>query len=199
MDLDERVQRLEEDLSILKNQVRNTLLDIQDQLASLCALGEGGASENRAPLSRDRDNSSRSGPNGSDRGSSHAREQSRNPGETSLPSPSETGTKSTADDLRPSLETYAALVRWADASVPRIGRQRTREILDTSEAEGRVSKQMKESVVRLALLDAAEEERHDVDTSDVLAAITSLNRALGEIPSTAQQHVLAESTEAHGG
>jgi len=188
MDLEERVERLEEDVSILKNQIRNTLLDIQDQMASLRPLG-GRADDGygvRRPASHPQDpgqEASMAWPSSSQNRRAPALKK------VSLSQTSDQATESPDGKLDdadspegnvPSLETYAALVRWADTSVARIGRARTRTILETYAAEGRVTAHMKDSIVELALLGAADEAKLSVDTTDVLAAITALNRALGD-------------------
>jgi hypothetical protein len=200
MDLEKRVQRLEDDVNILKNQVRNTLLDIQEQLSAYYhpALrsqrpqrgGRGAAGP--AEDVEEPEDEPRSEPDEAPRPPKVKRvsldDIRHGPREEELVSggmhsASET-TRPAPDAVRPAPESrgapalYAELLQWASASVDAIGAEHTRRVLETYAADGHLPAGLAESVIRLAALSSAAPADREPSLQETLEALRTLNQVL---------------------
>lgn len=206
MELEERIQRLEEDVSILKNQIRNSLLDIQEQLASNYHPSlrvSRGASRQAARRPRggeppaDDDDEEDSQPRvrkvslkelqhePDDDPRSHADTgQRRGNGRTS-PLPGAPGSPVPFGDLG----LYAELIKWAHASAARVGAANTRRVLETYAAEGMIQTQTAAAIVDLVPSVGDDPSADEVSADDMLTVLMALHGVLtasGAGPATAE-------------
>ena len=201
MELEKRVQRMEEDISILKNQVRNTLLDIQEQLASsyhpslraarsAAARGESTPSPEDYPtgevekqatppkvkkVSLQQLRHAEDGEGTLEEGFS---------GEGALAEASVGALSTQLRDGRVGLDLLTKIIRWTHASAAAIGPLHTRRVLETYAADGHLPPQVVDKVVALAGLSSVAPPAVEPAVGDVLAMLVSLGEALTSAPGT---------------
>ena len=162
MDLERRVKMLEDEVKILKNQIQNTLLDIQDGLLA-ARLGETGrpsaigAADPSPKGAREGAKAPAPRPTEESRASLGRRESAR----------------SAADEL--DFATMARLVKWLQSSAARVGAGATREALQAAHEAGQLSAAARDSL--LALLPEGEEDVQ-VNMSEFLRIYRLLNGIL---------------------
>lgn len=193
MDLEKRVQRLEDDVNILKNQVRNTLLDIQEQLSvhyhpSLRSKRAQRAARDASSAPKDveepedapcAEHDDDSGPPKVKRVSL---EEIRHAPREGVAAPE--GVPPAADAARPKTEgradtgLYTELLQWASASIDTIGPEHTRRILETYASDGHLAPGLAESVIRLAALSSSTPTDREPSLQETLEALRTLNEVL---------------------
>lgn len=184
MDLDKRVQRLEDDVNILKNQIRNTLLDIQEQLAANYhpALRSqrsqrGGARKAEAPeFPEDEPDEPEERPR-PPKVKRVSLDEIRQAPREDADSPSSRSSRST-DERHGNPGLYAELLQWAGATAEKIGPAHTRRVLETYASDGHLPAGLVENVVRLAALPSAATADHEPGLQDTLEALRTLNEVL---------------------
>jgi len=171
-ELEKRIQRMEEDLSILKNQIRNTLLDIQEQLAA-----------NYHPSLRASRSAATRTPGASPDGSE---EQAGPPKvkQVSLDESRAAGGAGANRDVSVGVGLLTSLMKWARNSVAAIGPLHTRQVLEAYATDGQLSEQLVERVVSLTALSSAEPPDEDPSPESVLEMFVSLGEALASTSSS---------------
>ncbi len=176
MALEDRVKALEDEVAILKDEIRNTLLEIQEQVLihyypELRARDEAPSEAGLA---------ARAGAAAPFRGlqrisaaelQEEAARQPAEPGQASeAPAQPEPG------DEWPGV---ARLVEWADASVERIGKERTLKAIEIAAQAGYLNPSDRDLLVRLVGLSDAEPALERVSLKVVGEVLQELGQAVG--------------------
>jgi hypothetical protein len=164
MELEDRVQALEDAMKILKKEIQSTLLNIQEQVL-IHYYPSLRAAESPPPESIVQ----------------------------SLEAISEDRKRATEDDLtyleeQPlsrsgeeiALPSFTELAKWAGDSVERIGKNRTREALETYTKGGYLAPKVKDMLLQLISLSDEEAPPEKVGIKDILDIFLELNKALGQ-------------------
>lgn len=173
MEIDKRVLRLEEDVNILKNQIRNTLLELQEQLAASYHPSlrppRAAPAPDSAPEALDVETEEEPAPRPRVRRVSLS--QAR---QAASPAPASPAGSEGSEDLT----MVTALLRWANESVAKVGPAHTRGVLETYVADGRISASLAQSVAQLASLNTTEAGTWEASIQDVLDVLAALNHVM---------------------
>ena len=180
MEIEQRLKRLEEEFKILKNQIQNTLLDIQEEVMN-----------RRYPVLRS-DGFEPSPEDGPDLMAGGA--ESRTRGKGAQAERIVEGTPPTAG--QPDLTTLAKLIEWSKASATRIGSEGTKEAIELCARGGQLSPEMRSSLSSL-LPSNPEEPSRAPAPSELLGAYAELCEILGHSPSLTEAVTLVGETK-HG-
>jgi len=194
MELEERVQRMEEDISILKNQIRNTLLDIQEQLAtqyhpSLRAARLAAQPGSGSPGVRAADEGqgeaipsvkvkkvTLAAPTTVSEDEDAAGADAGMAGRPAVQRSTAQAAVTERDDLR----LMNALIRWTRTAVGTIGAAPTRRLLEGYAADGHLPARLVARVTDLAGLDSAPEMADEPPADGVLDMLVSLSEAIAD-------------------
>lgn len=202
---EDRLRALEDEVGVLKDQIRHTLLEIQEQVlihyypdlraqaaappdVALPSLRRGGAGQSGRSLS------------GVQRVSVQGQEGAASP---DGPDPSAgdglhlpLGAEAQAAPLEAGeggkWATVTALLSWASNSVERIGRERTTKAIEICARGGYLDAQVKETLLQLIALSDDERRVEQVSVRIVRDVLAELNEALGQAPDAAAANWLLE-------
>lgn len=198
MELEERVKALEYEVKILKNQIQGTLLDIKEQIlihyypslrAEESSPSEGVLRSFEAILSEKgkeglevfidtSESASTMEPNSTDSEPlAHPFMEEIEDALKGVPtSPEE------QPPPRPDKEvdwvTFTALVGWASESIERIGRERTRKVIEICTKGGYLDTKVKDVLLQLVSLSNEETPPEKVDMKEVTDALLELRKVL---------------------
>ena len=199
MELEHRVEKLEEELKVLKNQIQNTLLDIQEQIVS-----------HNYPYLRSNEASKTQANSVAPQNPTNGQEEKKSTTEDAAapfrakalslrdmarpPDPvvSQVDRVQRADDeKRPNLTGFMAVVHWMNATVLQIGREYTRRALDSYAERGHLAPQVASAVFQLLSRVQDEEPLERVGIAEILDALIGLNQVLGlETPVDIQEALI---------
>jgi hypothetical protein len=198
MTLEERVKALEDELSILKNQIQSTLLDIQEQILV-----------SRYPTLRSQDPASGGTRPPCDNGS-HRRapafagvqtvflkdqeqeatleqealqealdtEEAAEASDSALTSSGRSPAPQAAAAGKASAAPLAELTTWVGSSVERIGKERTRKAIEIYAQGGYLAAETKDMLLQLLSLADQEVHPEQIGFGDVVSSLSELNTVL---------------------
>lgn len=201
MDMTKKVQQLEDEVKLLKNEVHQTLLDIKDSLASGAYQQPSSSSpapaeppttprpkfevsaqeEEPAPRVERQEQEREEGPEMSQ---AEVRTEEKMDYVPSFvehrvpregPGPGRRKADGDGDSRRIDLATLATLGNWADRSARRIGRERVEAILDVYQVTGYLPQNLKEVLLRLLALDNAPVNEEEISLRDCITVLLELN------------------------
>lgn len=206
--LEQRVRKLEDQMTILKNQIQNSLLEIQEVLATrfyhstLRPTDDGGDDDEEVspPPSRWGGHESSASPQP---GGQASVPEARTPGPKEQPTPDAPPPmapkvrKVSLDDIRRSrqgsigtneeihaqgngfdLVAFAEMVNWVRTSTARVGNAYTREAIDACSTDGSIAPDVADQLRQLIRDDAPGGTRDDVEPDEVVAVTTELRAIL---------------------
>jgi len=198
MDMTKKVQQLEDEVKLLKNEVHQTLLDIKESLASGAAYQQPPSSpvpaeppttppkfevpvqeEEPAPRVERREREEEPEMSQAEVRTEEKMDyvpsfvEHRVPREE--PGPSRRKADGDGDSRRIDLATLATLGNWADRSARRIGRERVEAILDVYQVTGYLPQNLKEVLLRLLALDNAPVNEEEISLRDCITVLLELN------------------------
>jgi len=202
--LEQRVRRLEDQMTILKNQIQNSLLEIQEVLATrfyhpaLRPTDDGDDEEVSPPPLRWGGHESPSPQPSKQTSVPGAQMQSprRQPDPVAPPmapkvkkvslddirrsrqEPASTNTESLAKDNGLDLVAFAEMVNWVNMSTARVGNTYTREAIDDCLRDGAIVPEVADQLRQLIGDDLPGETRDDVEPDEVVAITTELRAIL---------------------
>jgi hypothetical protein len=172
MDLERRVKVLEDELKILKNQIQNTLLDIQGELGVSIGPGKHPVSPAAAVDTGMEEDEDEGGQRLMTRAAPAAAPRSAEPpAAVRQVAPARALPGSTAPDLA----TFARLLSWVRTTVGRVGGDAVRQALGLAVSSGQLPSVMQASL--WAML-PTEDGKPNADISQVLPVYLELNALL---------------------
>ena len=198
MDMTKKVQQLEDEVKLLKNEVHQTLLDIKESLVSGATYQQPPSSpapaeppttppkfevpvqeEEPAPRVERREREEEPEMSQAEVRTEEKMDyvpsfvEHRVPREE--PGPSRRKADGDGDSRRIDLATLATLGNWADRSARRIGRERVEAILDVYQVTGYLPQNLKEVLLRLLALDNAPVNEEEISLRDCITVLLELN------------------------
>lgn len=190
MDSEQRIEVVEEDVKVLKNEIKAVLLDIREHYLNYQnPFAHGGASPGNGsdlPLDESPEERVQSIKLGGDEpppkveelGSGEPKAEDLTPTRPAN-SPDETRRQISRDKSKVDLITIAGLTQWVDQATVRIGKERVETLVEIGYTMGRLSSGFREVLVRLVRLSPAKHANGRVTAKDYLAVLVQLESFLG--------------------
>jgi len=209
MNPEQRVKVLEEEVSVLKNEIKAVLLDIREHYLNYQnPFAHGGASlgnDSELPLDESPEERVQSVELGGDEpppkvekvGSEEAGSEEELTPMCPVNSPDEARRQSSRDKSKVDLITIAGLTQWVDQATVRIGKDRAEALVEVGYTMGRLSSGFREVLVRLVRLSPSEHANGRVTARDYLAVLVQLEGFLGRStqPETTLLSILSNDGE----
>ena len=217
MELNQKVQELEDQLKLVKNEVRETLLDIREHVLKRSnpftrselspreweeevqkTTPEDEEGQVRRITLEDKEAMPKVEKSGVRGDETAQRGGQLSPDRGLQPSPTPRFGQVEGHDGEVHLFTIAALTQWASNATKRIGRERVEAILDVYQMTGRLSGHLKEIALRLTCLGEKGEPERQVTTKDCIVLLIELDSLLGHNarPESALVSILLRDLEA---
>lgn len=190
MNSDQRIEVVEKELKVLKNEIKAVLLDIREHYLNYQnPFAHGGASpgnDSESPLDESPEERVQSVELGGDEpppkveelGSEETKAEELAP-TSPANSPDETRRQNSRDKSKVDLITIAGLTQWVDQATVRIGKERAEALVEVGYTMGRLSSGFREVLVKLVRLSPVEHANGRVTARDYLAVLVQLEGFLG--------------------
>jgi len=191
-----KVQQLEDEVKLLKNEVHQTLLDIKESLAGGAYQAPPSPAPAEPPTTPPKFEVPVQEEEPAPRVERREREEEPEMSQAEVrteekmdyvpsfvehrvpreePGPSRRKADGDGDSRRIDLATLATLGNWADRSARRIGRERVEAILDVYQVTGYLPQNLKEVLLRLLALDNAPVNEEEISLRDCITVLLELN------------------------